>query len=102
LLLYPIRKERFMMKMGWIMKRLMKTKSEKRTVTAHDKGKVLGNKGAFRTSCGHSCSWCEDRTLITSENVDGVKAKIIPEAANLPIPYETEIILMKRRGYGYS
>ena len=74
---------------------LMKTKKEKRTVTAHDKGKVLGTKDIFELPVDILIPGARPN-VITSENVDKVKAKIVSEAANLPIPYETELVLMKR------
>ncbi len=74
---------------------LMKTKSEKRTVTAHDKGKVLGKKELFGLPVDILVPGARPN-VITSENVGNIKAKIVSEAANLPIPYETELVLMKR------
>jgi glutamate dehydrogenase (NAD(P)+) len=74
---------------------LMKTKSEKKTVTAHDKGKVLGTKDLFELPVDILIPGARPN-VITSENVGNVKAKIISEAANLPIPYETEKVLMKK------
>lgn len=74
---------------------LMKTKSEKRTVTAHDKGKVLGTKDIFELPVDILVPGARPN-VITSENVDKVKAKIVSEAANLPISYETELVLMKK------
>ncbi len=74
---------------------LMKTKNEKRTVTAHDKGKVLEAKELFELSVDILVPGARPN-VITSENVSKVKAKIVSEAANLPIPYETELVLMKR------
>ncbi|NYZ77478.1 Glu/Leu/Phe/Val dehydrogenase [Candidatus Micrarchaeota archaeon] len=74
---------------------LMRTKSEKGTVTAYGKGRVLGAKELFGLPVDILVPGARPN-VITSENVNGVKAKIIPEAANLPIPYETEIVLMKR------
>lgn len=74
---------------------LMKTKSEKKTVTAHDKGKVLGTKDLFELPVDILIPGARP-DVITSENVGNVKAKIISEAANLPIPYETEKVLMKK------
>ena len=74
---------------------LMKTKNGKRTVTAHDKGKVLGTKELFGLPVDILVPGARPN-VITSENVGNVKAKIVSEAANLPIPYETELVLMKR------
>jgi len=74
---------------------LMKTKSEKKTVTAHDTGKVLGTKDIFELPVDILVPGARPNVII-SENVDKVKAKIVSEAANLPIPYETELVLMKK------
>lgn len=74
---------------------LMKTKSEKKTVIAYGKGKVLGTKELFGLPVDILVPGARPN-VITSENVDSVKAKIVSEAANLPIPYETEIVLMKK------
>jgi len=74
---------------------LMKTKEEKRTVTAHEKGKVLGTKELFGLPVDILVPGARPN-VITSENVGGVKAKIVSEAANLPIPYETEKVLMRK------
>ena len=74
---------------------LMKTKSEKKTVTAHDNGKVLGTKDIFELPVDILVPGARPN-VITSENVDKVKAKIVSEAANLPISYETELVLMKK------
>jgi len=74
---------------------LMKTKEEKRTVTAYDKGKVFGTKELFELPVDILVPGARPN-VITDENVEKVKAKIVAEAANLPIPYETEKILMKK------
>jgi len=74
---------------------LMKTKEEKRTVTAYDKGKVFGTKELFELPVDILVPGARPN-VITNENVEKVKAKIVAEAANLPIPYETEKILMKK------
>lgn len=74
---------------------LMKTKEEKRTVTAHDKGKVFGTKELFELPVDILVPGARPN-VITDENVEKVKAKIVAEAANLPIPYETEKVLMRK------
>ncbi len=74
---------------------LMNTKSEKRTVTAYGKGKVLGTRELFGLPVDILVPGARP-DVITAENAGGVKAKIISEAANLPIRYEVEMSLMKR------
>jgi len=74
---------------------LMETKSGKKTVTAYGKGKVLGTKELFGLPVDILVPGARPN-VITAENVNAVKAKIVSEAANLPIPYETELVLMKR------
>ncbi len=72
---------------------LFKTKQEKRTVTAHGKGKVLDGKDLFTLPVDILVPGARP-DVITMGNVNGVKAKYVPEAANIPMTYEVEKVLM--------
>jgi glutamate dehydrogenase (NAD(P)+) len=74
---------------------LMKTKAEKGTVTAHGKGKVLPPAELFKLPVDILIPGARPN-VITDANVDGVKAKIVAEAANIPMTYEVEKKLMRK------
>ena len=74
---------------------LFKTKQEKRTVTAHEKGKVLEGPELFKLPVDILIPGARPN-VITMENVNGVKAKYLPEAANIPIKYDVEKVLMEK------
>jgi len=73
---------------------LMKTKNEKKTVTAH-KGDKLDAKALFELDVDILMPGARPN-VITNDNVAKVKAKYIPQGANLPIPHDVEKILMKK------
>jgi glutamate dehydrogenase (NAD(P)+) len=75
--------------------KLMKTKSEKKTVTAYQDGKVLEGKAVFEVDCDILVPGARPN-VITAENAGRVKAKYITEAANLPIPADVELLLAKK------
>jgi glutamate dehydrogenase/leucine dehydrogenase len=74
---------------------LMETKKEKGTVTAHGSGKRLEAKELFGLPVDILIPGARP-DVITAENVDSVKAKIVSEAANIPMTYEIEKRLMGR------
>ncbi|NYZ60128.1 Glu/Leu/Phe/Val dehydrogenase [Candidatus Micrarchaeota archaeon] len=74
---------------------LMKTKAETGTVTAHGKGKVLPAADLFKLPVDILIPGARPN-VITDANVNDVKAKIVAEAANIPMTYEVEKKLMKR------
>jgi len=74
---------------------LMETKAAKKTVTAHGAGKVLPPAELFGLPVDILIPGARPN-VITDANVDGVKAKIVAEAANIPMAYEVEKKLMKR------
>jgi glutamate dehydrogenase/leucine dehydrogenase len=80
---------------GLDYEKLMKTKAEKGTVTAYNGGKVLGAKDLFELNVDILVPGARPN-VITNDNVAKVKAKYIPEAANLPIPHDIERILEKK------
>lgn len=74
---------------------LMKTKKEKGTVTAHGSGKKLSGDELFYLDVGVLIPGARP-DVINEKNVDKVKAKIIIEAANIPIKLESEIALHRK------
>ncbi|MFH1221523.1 MAG: Glu/Leu/Phe/Val dehydrogenase [Candidatus Micrarchaeota archaeon] len=74
---------------------LMKAKIEKRTVTAYKPGQVLDAKALFGVDCDILVPGARP-DVITTANVESVKARYIPEAANLPIPHDVELMLAKK------
>jgi len=74
---------------------LMKTKAEKGTVTAHGKGKVLPPAELFKLPVDILIPGARPN-VITDANVNDVKAKIVAEAANIPMTYEVEKKLMRK------
>lgn len=74
---------------------LMETKAAKKTVTAHGKGKVLPPAELFKLPVDILIPGARPN-VITDANVGDVKAKIVAEAANIPIAYEVEKKLMKK------
>lgn len=74
---------------------LMEAKAKKGTVTAYGKGKVLGGAELFGLPVDILVPGARPN-VITDANVGSVKAKIVVEAANIPIPYEVEKKLMKK------
>ncbi len=80
---------------GLSYEKLMKTKAEKGTVTAYGEGKVLAPAELFGLKCDVLIPGARPN-VITDANVGAVKAKIIVEAANIPIPEKNEQELAKR------
>jgi glutamate dehydrogenase/leucine dehydrogenase len=74
---------------------LMNTKKEKGTVTAYPGAKVLGAKQLFSLNCDVLIPGARP-DVITASNAEEVKAKIIVEAANIPMTHEIELSLGKR------
>jgi glutamate dehydrogenase/leucine dehydrogenase len=73
----------------------MKTKKEKGTVVSHTSGKQLSTNELFELDVGILIPGARP-DVINERNVNNVKAKIIVEAANLPVKIDSEIILYKR------
>jgi len=80
---------------GLDYEQLMKTKAEKKTVTAYKDGKVLDAKALFEVDCDILVPGARPN-VITKENYNRVKARYITEAANLPIPHDVELMLAKK------
>ncbi len=74
---------------------LMNAKREKGTVTAYPGAKALGAKQLFSLNCDVLIPGARP-DVITASNADEVKAKIIVEAANIPMTHEIELSLGKR------
>jgi glutamate dehydrogenase/leucine dehydrogenase len=74
---------------------LMKVKAEKKTVTAHHGGEKKDAKALFELDVDILMPGARPN-VITAENVSRVKARYIPQGANLPIAYDIEKILMKK------
>jgi glutamate dehydrogenase (NAD(P)+) len=74
---------------------LMKTKKEKDTVLNHTSGKQLSRDELFGLDVTILIPGARP-DVITEKNVNNVKAKILVEAANLPVKTESENILYKR------
>lgn len=75
--------------------KLMETKAQKGTVTAYPGGKVLPAEALFGMQVDILVPGARPN-VITSANADNVKAKIIAEAANIPIPVDVEKSLAER------
>ncbi|MEW5996580.1 MAG: Glu/Leu/Phe/Val dehydrogenase [Candidatus Micrarchaeota archaeon] len=74
---------------------LMETKEKKGSVTAHGKGKALGGAELFGLPVDVLVPGARPN-VITDANVGSVKAKVVAEAANIPVAYEVEKKLMKK------
>jgi len=74
---------------------LMKTKKEKGTVTAHSSGKKLSGEELFGLEVGILLPGARP-DVISERNVNLIKAKIIVEAANIPVKFDTEVVLHKK------
>ena len=73
---------------------LLKTKNEKKTVTAH-RGEKLDAKALFELDVDILMPGARP-DVIHKNNVSRVKARYIAQGANLPIKYDVEKILMKK------
>lgn len=80
---------------GLDYEKLMEAKTNTGMVTAYKDGKVLTPQDLFRLPVDVLIPGARPG-VITEENVNDVKAKIIVEAANIPIQYDVEKILMGR------
>ncbi|MDD5337187.1 MAG: Glu/Leu/Phe/Val dehydrogenase [Candidatus ainarchaeum sp.] len=69
--------------------RLMEVKASKGTVTAYAGGKVLPAQALFGTKADILIPGARPN-VITETNMNEVKAKLIVEAANIPIPHKVE------------
>jgi glutamate dehydrogenase/leucine dehydrogenase len=74
---------------------LMKTKKEKGSVTRHTSGKQLSTGELFGLDVAILIPGARP-DVINERNVNNVKAKILIEAANLPVKMESEMILHKK------
>jgi len=80
---------------GLNFEELEKIKKETGSVTNYKPGKVLNGKEIFELPVDVLIPAAQP-DVITMENVDKVKAKIICEGANIPISHEVEEILYKK------
>lgn len=80
---------------GLPFNKIFETKQKYGTVTAYKEGTVLKPEDLFKVDTTILIPGARPN-VITEKNVNDVKAKIIVEAANIPIPYEVEKILMSR------
>ncbi len=82
---------------GLDYQKLMEAKSKDGTVTAYKDGKtkVLKPEDLFGLSVDVLIPGARPN-VIHAQNVQSVKAKVIVEAANIPMEYEIEKVLMKR------
>ncbi|MBU0586734.1 Glu/Leu/Phe/Val dehydrogenase [Candidatus Micrarchaeota archaeon] len=80
---------------GLDYEKLMETKAQKGTVTEYSEGKVIGAEQLFTLNVDVLIPGARP-DVITEKNAAGVKAKIIVEAANIPIPQDVEKELGKR------
>ncbi len=74
---------------------LMKVKQKEGTVTAYKNGTVLKPEDLFKLDVDVLVPGARPN-VITEKNVNDVKAKIVAEAANIPISHEVERVLMSR------
>ncbi len=82
-------------KEGLDYEKMMKVKAEQRTVTKYGDGEVLEGAKLFGLPVDILVPGARP-DVITEKNVAGVKATYIAEAANLPMTYEVEKVLMKK------
>ena len=80
---------------GLDFEQLLDAKVKKGTVTAYKDGKVLSAEDLFKLKVDVLIPGARPN-VIHSKNVNDVKAQIIVEAANIPMEYETEKVLMKK------
>ncbi|MFQ5406182.1 MAG: hypothetical protein ACE5DI_03445 [Candidatus Micrarchaeia archaeon] len=74
---------------GLNVEKLIETKKEKKTVTAFKDGKVLSKAALFELKCEVLIPGARP-DAINQSNVDNVNAKVIVEAANIPISQKCE------------
>jgi len=74
---------------------LMNTKKEKGTVTAHSSGKKLSGDELFYLDVGVLIPGARP-DVINEKNVEKVRAKIVVEAANIPVKLDSEVVLHKK------
>ncbi|MCW4002023.1 MAG: Glu/Leu/Phe/Val dehydrogenase, partial [Candidatus Bathyarchaeota archaeon] len=80
---------------GLEYERLAKIKKETRSVVNYTPGKVLGNEEIFALPVDIVIPAALPN-VITEDNVKNVKAKMVVEAANIPVRPEIEEVLRKR------
>ena len=80
---------------GLDFENLLDTKSKKGTVTAYKDGKILSAEDLFKLNVNVLIPGARPN-VIHAKNVNDVKAQIIVEAANIPMEYEIEKVLMKK------
>ncbi len=80
---------------GLDYEKLIKTKTEKGTVTAYKEGKVLPPKALFELKADVLIPGARPN-VITAANVNKVKARLVVEAANIPMTPEMEQHLGKK------
>jgi len=80
---------------GLDYEKLMEVKQKEGTVTKYNDGKVLSATDLFELPVDILVPGARPN-VITDKNVNNVKAKMIVQAANIPMPYETEKVLMKK------
>ncbi len=80
---------------GLDFKKLRKVKDETRAVKNYKPGEVLPNEKIFELAVDVLIPAALP-DVITEKNVDKVKAKIISQGANIPIPHDIEKVLHKK------
>jgi len=80
---------------GLDVEKLLKTKKELKTVTKYEAGKVLPTTALFELPIDILIPGARP-DVIHDDNVDGIKAKIIVEAANIPMSESIEKLLAQR------
>lgn len=80
---------------GLDFEELLETKSTKGSVTAYKDGKVLSAEDLFKLKVEVLVPGARPN-VINEKNVNDVKAQVIVEAANIPMTYEIEKLLMKK------
>lgn len=73
----------------------MNVKKEKGTVTAYPGAKVLSASDLFSTHCDVLIPGARPN-VIRADNADSIKAKVIVEAANIPMTHDIELHLAKK------
>ncbi len=82
---------------GFDYEKLASVKKEKRTVTSYPGAKTLETGALFGIKCDVLVPGARP-DVIHVGNMDPIKAKIIVEAANIPMKYEIERELAKKKG----
>lgn len=81
---------------GLEVKKLLQVKTKTGSITKYDDGEILSTEEIFTLTVDILIPAALG-DVITSANVDGIRARIVVEGANLPVSWQAEEILDKKR-----